>query len=89
MGEDFRKDQHLRNKSKLNFGKMRDHVPVKHLVGDVTEQLLTLVLESEERAGRAKSGSQQHVGVFKAMEVMRPPRIRIEIEKRRGSKNDS
>lgn len=34
-------------------------MPVKHLVGGVTEQLLTLVSESEERAGRAKLGSHQ------------------------------
>lgn len=50
----------MRNKSKLDFGKIKCNLPVKHLSGYIIGKLLILVLESEERAKLIKFDSYQH-----------------------------
>lgn len=56
----FREDQFMRNKPKLDFGKVKYNLPVKHLRGDIIGKFLILVLESKERARLAKFESHQH-----------------------------
>lgn len=54
----------MRNKSKLDFRKIKYNLPVKHLSGVIIGKLLILVLESEERARLTKFESHQHTQGF-------------------------
>lgn len=72
----------MKNKSKLNFGKLKYYLPVKHLSGGVIEMSLVLVPESEERAGLDLNVIGTHQG-FKAMEPLRPSRMGIYNKRRK------